>query len=171
MALTSDTVEAQLLAADTEDVAALRIIGRANFKVSGEFREFGLRAVRGERRALILDFGQCVSVDSTILGVIAMIGLEGRGTTAVIAANADEVVQKQLLGVGLKKLLTFADAENGGQFDWSSLCEAAAGSVDTAQVADTMLDAHEALMNLDERNIPVFRDVVELLKDQAESDT
>lgn len=164
----TENQEAHLLGARTGDVAALRIIGRATFKISGEFRDFGLAAVHERERSLILDFSECTSVDSTILGVIAMIGLEGRGSTALVAVNANPPVRNQLQGVGLSKLLRFADTD-ADQMDWSGLCAAAAGSVETDAVSETMLAAHETLMNLDERNIPVFRDVVELLKQQKQS--
>ncbi|MFW5803101.1 MAG: STAS domain-containing protein [Verrucomicrobiota bacterium] len=164
----TENTESRLLGARTERVAGLRLIGRATFKLSGDLREFGMAAVRDKFEALILDFNDCTSVDSTILGVIAMIGLEGRGTTAIIAVNAKPSVRKQLEGVGLSKLLRFSDTDAEG-LDWAGLCAAAAGSIETEDLADTMLEAHEALMNLDQRNIPVFRDVVELLKEQSKT--
>ena len=168
MAFAAETTEAQLLGAQSDRVAALRIIGRATFKISAELRDFGLAAVRRNSDAVVLDFSKCASLDSTILGVIAMIGLEGRGTTAMIAVNASPGVLKQLKGVGLGKLLRFNDSDTE-QMDWAELCAAAAGSVETEDLADTMLEAHETLMNLDRRNIPVFRDVVDLLKEQTDS--
>lgn len=168
MKFATDNKECRLLGARAEKVAALRLIGRATFKMSGELREFGMAAVHDKLEALILDFSGCTSVDSTILGVIAMIGLEGRGTTAIIAVNADSAVRKQLEGVGLSKLLRFSDMD-AEDLDWTGLCAAAAGSIATDDLADTMLEAHETLMNLDQRNIPVFRDVVELLKKQSQS--
>lgn len=165
----TDHQNAQLLAARGEHYTAMRVIGRATFKICDNLRQFGMEAVQNKAESLVLELSECIGVDSTVLGVLAMIGLEGRPDTTVTLVNATPPVRKQVESVGLSKLVRFA-AGDTNEHDFPAVCRIASGDklVDT-DVSDTILEAHETLMNLDERNIPVFRDVVTLLKEEKQA--
>jgi anti-anti-sigma regulatory factor len=154
--------ESQVLGAFFQQFASVRVMGRATFKISCALREFGLKAIERKVVGLLLELSACESMDSTILGIIAMLGLEGRGQTELIVVNASPLVRGQIEGVGLGKLCRFTE-ESSGEVTWTNLCKAVAGSVNMADIAETVLEAHQTLMELDPENIPKFKDVVELL--------
>lgn len=156
----------RILAATYGQAAAIRIIGRANFKISQPLRDFGIKMIAHGVKSLIFDLSECQGMDSTILGVFAMIGLEGRDKTEVIIVNADESVRSSLDVVGVSRLCRFAEqpVEN---LNWKQLGEAAAGATDMTEVAPTVLEAHQTLMELDQSNVPKFKDVVELLESEV----
>ncbi len=154
--------EAQILVGTLGPVSVARLIGRTTFKVSQELREFGMKAVRDKAASIIFELSECDSVDSTILGVVAMIGLEGRNTTELVMINARPSVRAQLEGVGLARLCRFAEQQIE-DVSWQNLCQAAAGAVSMGAVSNLILEAHQTLMNIDPENIPKFKDVVDLL--------
>jgi anti-anti-sigma regulatory factor len=156
--------EAEILVARTATVAQARIVGRATFKVSRDFREFGLRALQGGVRHLILDFSACTFMDSTFMGILTLLAIDSRGHAEILLVNVSPANRALLAGLGVAKLFRYAEMPRTGNVTWESLCRAAAGSLDPAQVAGTVLDAHQALMDADAGNVPRFRNVVELLK-------
>jgi len=158
----SEHHEARILVARFENIVAIRIIGRATFKVGQELRDYGTAAMRDDIASVIMDLSQCTAVDSTILGVIAMIGLEGHRRAEVVIVNANECVRSTMNSVGLTRLCRFTEQELG-EADWDTLCQAAVGAVTMDNVAETVLNAHKTLMDLDPENVPKFRDVVEML--------
>ena len=80
--------EAQILVAKQQGMAQVRVLGRATFKISRELREFAVSAIREGLKCIVFDFSGCRTMDSTFMGVLAMIGVEGRGRTEVVMVNA-----------------------------------------------------------------------------------
>jgi len=154
--------EEKIVVAREGDVALVRIAGRATFKISRNLREFGMMAVREGCAAFIVDLEQCTAMDSTVMGVFAMIGLEGRSSTDLIIINATELHRRLLDGIGLGKIWRYA-ARPTTNATWRDLTEATAATTEMADVAPTVLAAHRALMQLKPENVPVFRDVVDML--------
>lgn len=164
--------DAEILVARSGSIAQARIIGRATFKVSQEFREFGLRAWASGVQQLVLDFSQCQIMDSTFMGVLAMLAIESRGRGTILLVNASPANRALLDGLGVSRLLRFA-AQPVPQVTWESLCRAAAGTAEMGSVAGTVLDAHQTLMDVDPANVPKFRAVVDMLRqdlDQPKKD-
>ncbi len=158
--------EAQVLAATQGNVVVFRAIGRVTFKVSTDFREYAVKAYADGVRCLILDLSECVTMDSTFMGVLAMIGIEGRKRQAqLLIVNADAGHRKLLDGIGVSRVWTFS-TEPVPEVNLATLCEAAKGAVSTADVAELVLTAHRTLMELDEANIPKFKNVVDLLSQE-----
>ncbi len=158
--------DVQILAAREENIAAIRIIGRASFKVSEQLRDYGLRMIEEGMETVLFELSECEGMDSTILGVFAMIGLQARGKTEVVILNASEPLYKAMQVVGVSRLFRFAN-QTVEELNWKNLCEAAAGAAETQESAGTILDAHRTLMDLDENNVPKFKDVVELLEKEV----
>ena len=159
--------ESQILVARQENVVQVRVIGRATFKISRELREFGAQVLKEDVKSIIFDFSQCQGMDSTFMGVLAMIGLEARNKTAIIIVNASKQHRYLLDGIGISRLFEFSD-EEVPDVNWHSLCKAAAGAADMSQMADTVVEAHRTLMDLDPENVPKFKDVVELLSNEVD---
>ncbi|NOY82808.1 MAG: STAS domain-containing protein [Kiritimatiellaeota bacterium] len=159
--------EAKLLAARTDDQAVIRIQGRATFKVAQPLRDYGMKVLDCGIRRLVLDLAECEAMDSTFMGVIAMIGLAARKRVQVVVANAGEHNRKLLDGIGVSKLVAFARQSTADARSVS--LEAVPSETSEKGISgETLLEAHEVLMDLDETNIPKFRDVVELLRREME---
>jgi len=150
--------EAQILVAEHDGVFGIRAVGRATFKVGRDLRSFGVKAVARGAKAIILDLADCQGMDSTFIGVLAMIGLETKGQADLVVVNASDALRQLLEGIGLSKIWRFAE-EAVPAGSWNGLCRAAGGS----SMGETVLAAHLALMELDPENVPKFRDVVDLL--------
>jgi anti-anti-sigma factor len=156
-------IEAQVLAARYENILVFRVQGRVTFKVSTEFREYAVKAFEDSIRCLILDLSGCITMDSTFMGVLAMIGIEGRRRNVqLLVVNADENHRKLLDGIGVSRVWEFSDTPVP-QVNFATLCEAAKGAVSMGDVAELVLEAHQTLMSLDEANVPKFKNVVDLL--------
>src|SRR3974390_2898912 len=59
--------------------ACIRIVGRANFTSSVDFKALMDELLQRGCRCLALDLSECVLMDSTFLGVLAGFGLKLRG--------------------------------------------------------------------------------------------
>ncbi|MFO7821228.1 MAG: STAS domain-containing protein [Lentisphaeria bacterium] len=159
--------EAQILVARQGKVAQVRVIGRATFKVSRELREYGLRVIRNGVNSLIFDLSQCRGMDSTFMGVLAMLGLEAKDKAKLVIVNAGPQQRNLLESIGVSRLFDFSD-KNMERVTWQNLVEAAAEVSDMGDVADTILNAHQTLMDLNPENVPKFKDVVEMLTHEVE---
>lgn len=157
--------EAQVLAATHEGVVQLRVVGRATFKISQRLRDFAIRAIEGGASEIIVEFSGCQGMDSTFMGVLAMIGLEGRGRTDIVFVNVGDLHRRLLDSIGVSRLFRFSQ-KRVCTTDWRSICEAAEGAYSGSDVTATVLEAHKTLMELDPANVPKFRDVVSMLSDE-----
>jgi len=161
-------IEAQVLIARQGDTVGIRVLGRATFKIARELRTFGMSMLEEQVSRIIVDLSECQGMDSTFIGVLAMIALQGRGKTATVVVNATAAHRELLDSIGVSRLCSFAE-KPVEDVTWESLCEATAGAVDMSGAASTVLAAHITLMDLDPANVPKFRDVVELLSAEVES--
>lgn len=162
--------EAQIQVAKSRSVLVIRVIGRATFKVGRELREYALAELKAMPAEIIVDLEQCEGMDSTFMGVLAMIGLNGRGKANLVLVNANEQHRRLLDGIGVSKVWTYAE-EPVPDADWKTLCMAAEGAADMAACGRTVLEAHKTLMELDAENIPKFKNVVDLLSAELKSDS
>jgi anti-anti-sigma factor len=154
--------EAKVLVARHDTVVAIRVVGRASFKVSSELRAFAEKAFAEGVTSVVVDLSECISMDSTFMGVLAMIGLRGRNRANLVLVNADESHRDLLDGIGVSMVWTYAD-EPVPEVSWETLCKAAAGTAEAEDVGQTILDAHRTLMELTPENIPKFKNVVDMV--------
>ncbi|MFA4945636.1 MAG: STAS domain-containing protein [Lentisphaeria bacterium] len=162
--------EAQILVAAQGDLCQVQVSGRATFKIAQHLRDYVLRRLKAGLRRLILDFSECTALDSTFMGVLAMIGLEARGRCEVVFVNVGPANRKLLDGLGVSRLFKFAEAPVA-EVNWQTLCQAAAQVSDMSAIAGTVLDAHQTLMALEPENIPKFQSVVEMLRAEVAAAT
>ena len=88
--------------------------------------------------------------------------IQQRRDAIVSLANVDPYNAKLLAGLGIKRLFQIIESE--GTPDWANLTAAKLVEPSARQQGQTMLEAHEKLMELDPENIPRFTDVVTFLK-------
>jgi anti-anti-sigma factor len=143
--------------------------GRGSFKVSASVKDFGNALLESGVKHLILDLRDCIGMDSTFMGVLA--GLctrfhrEGDGKVQV--GHASEKIQRLMSTLGLDRLL---DAVNdplpGPMPDISGeLRELDVATQTPLASAETMLEAHENLLDVHEDNSLRFQDVLDYLRE------
>src|SRR3989442_12824966 len=70
---------ASLMVSVTDPVVFVKVIGRACFKLSVEFKTLIQELSRRAYQQYVIDLSQCLVMDSTFLGVLAGIGLKLAG--------------------------------------------------------------------------------------------
>jgi anti-anti-sigma regulatory factor len=153
--------DTQILVAVDDQHALARVVGRGTFACAQQLRDFGSSVLSQGNRQLVIDLSECSAMDSTFMGVLAMLAQQRRGAI-VSLANVDPYNAKLLSGLGIKRLFQFIVSE--GTPDWATLTAAKVVEPSARQQGQTMLEAHEALMDVDPENIPRFTDVITFLK-------
>ena len=155
-----------LQVAVTDQVALVKISGRASFNCSVEFKTlvYELRA-RGYRK-FILDLTDCLIMDSTFLGVLAGFGLR-------LAESADEKPTVTLLNLNQRILDLLENLGVAHLFQLMQGTEALSqkcrearqpdGARSKLETARACLEAHETLMSINPANIPRFKDVTRFM--------
>lgn len=154
-----------------DDVVWIRVEGKGSFEISPHMKEFASREIEGGKTEFVVDLENCPMMDSTFMGTllgIATILAEVDGELGIVNANERNVGQLRNLGLDLLVTLDVKGERWGSQRPVVSECFremlAADGEVDRKKKAEVMLEAHEALAGLNEKNAPMFRDVIEYLK-------
>ncbi len=166
---TGNTPDALLVAVD-DTCALIQIQGRGSFKVSPALKDFCQRAVETQERQLVLDMKQCVSMDSTFMGVLAGIALrlKRKDNSRIIMLNMSPQLSSLLETLGLNRIVA-----TGNDMDEElrqKLTKAGDGSeigngkVSEKKLADTVLAAHEDLVTLCPANELKFQDVLKYLR-------
>ena len=155
-----------LQVAVTDQVALVKISGRASFNCSVEFITlvYELRA-RGYRK-FILDLTECLIMDSTFLGVLAGFGLKldesAEEKPTVTLLNLNQRILDLLENLGVAHLFQLVQ----GTEPLSQKCREARqtdGARSKLETARVCLEAHEILMSINPANIPKFKDVTRFM--------
>jgi len=158
--------KADLLIAHNKGAYTIIVEGRANFDYGLPLRNFA-KNLDSDFTQIAIDLRSCIGMDSTFMGIMAMIGLKAqKNNVQVEILNAGENNKYLLEGLGLDKLFKFVDK------DTCNICdEKIAPDADTCSVlntAETVVDAHKTLMRIDEKNIPKFDKVVEFAQEDVD---
>jgi len=148
------------------DPLIVKIEGRAHFRNAAPLDEALLRFVADGARRVVIDFHACESMDSTVLGILAGVGLalnEAEPPGQMVLAGLDERLRELLENVGLQHIaeLSGRQAETAG--DFQPLTEKAQSSLEAAKL---VLRAHEDLIEADPNNAGQFQDVVALVREE-----
>jgi anti-anti-sigma regulatory factor len=140
----------------------IKVEGRANFECSPPLRNFVHNLEAQDCKAIFIDLSQCAGMDSTFMGILAMMGLKAKkcGCTVNIV-NADVNIKNLLAGLGIQKIFNYLEIS---EIESNQKWEDTGKSADKTEKAETVLEAHETLMKVDKDNIPKFRTVVDLVK-------
>jgi len=155
-----------LQVAVTDQVALVKISGRASFNCSVEFKTlvYELRA-RGYRK-FILDLTDCLIMDSTFLGVLAGFGLKAAESadekSSVTLLNLNQRILDLLENLGVAHLFQLMQ----GAEPLSQKCHdtrPTGGPQSKLETARACLEAHETLMSINPANIPKFKVVTRFM--------
>lgn len=160
----------EVFLSDRDGIYSIRVKGNASFACAPPLRELAKKLAAEQFAGLKIDLEECTWMDSTFMGMLAMLGLNAKkkGAPAEIY-NASEQNEKLLCGLGLKKVFTFKT----GEFAAEGGVSAASNESTPEGRARNVLDAHQTLMDIDEGNVQKFEKVVEYVKkdiDRMEQD-
>lgn len=162
------------------DVAWIRVEGAGSHQNSDRLREFAKRRIAEGTTAFVLDLANCPTMDSTFMGTLASLALalkrRGIDSGGIDILNANHRNQQSLTKLGLQHLMTID--ETGAS--WRSERELVADNLSRPlaptdlgrqERIEMVLEAHEALVKANEENRSRFRDVLEYLHRDLESNS
>ena len=108
----------EVFISEKDGITFIRAKGNASFVCAPPLRELAKKLAAEPFGGLKIDLEECTWMDSTFMGMLAMLGLNAKkkGIPAEIW-NASEQNEKLLSGLGLKKVFDFRTGEFGGADD------------------------------------------------------
>jgi len=144
----------------------IRVAGRGSFKVSATLKQFIAEITSKQTLStVVLDLSECIGMDSTFMGVLA--GLSGRmkqnGQTLELI-NLSEKNAHLLSTLGVDKVIAHYSHSHGHDLPAEPTQSLPTAEATKKDLAETSLQAHETLVELNEENRPRFKRVIEYLK-------
>jgi anti-sigma B factor antagonist len=166
----TNTASAKLLVLVGKSFACVKIVGRANFTSSVDFRTLINQLLQKGYRYFVLDLSECTLMDSTFLGVLAGFGLNMRGPEAgdnnrsIELSNPNARIIELLDTLGVLHLFRLTQ----GPLTTPECTETAAvepGSNSREELTRACLEAHQTLMEINPQNISRFKEVTQFLSE------
>ncbi|MGA3171745.1 MAG: STAS domain-containing protein [Chthoniobacteraceae bacterium] len=160
------SIPSSILVGTANKIVWIKVEGKGSFLNSAGVKEFAREMVNRGHREFFVDLRNCPVMDSTFMGTLAMIALRlreiGQGNLHVI--NLNERNHDLLTNLGLNQLFTMdaCGVKDAGPPLRDELDTPP--PADRSAQAETMLEAHEALIEADPENLTKFKDVLEYLK-------
>jgi len=142
----------------------IKVEGKANFESSSSLRNFSDNLASGNISKIVFDFTSCSWMDSTFMGTLAILGLKSKKLGIVVEIhNADQKNMKLLRDIGIEKLFVFiSDSPQKADVKWENISESQ--KTNNKALAETVLKAHETLVETNSSNAPKFEKVIDLIK-------
>ena len=160
----------EIFLSEQDGIHHIRVKGNASFVCAPPLRELAKKLAAEPFSGLKIDLEECTWMDSTFMGMLAMLGLNAKKKSVPAEIwNASEQNEKLLCGLGLQKVFSFLN----GAFDGADDAPAASNAGTPENNARNVLDAHRTLMDIDISNVQKFEKVVEYVKkdiDRMEQD-
>jgi anti-sigma B factor antagonist len=155
-----------------ERTAFIKIPGRANFNSSLDFKALVSELRERGFEKFVLDLGECVTMDSTFLGVLSGLALknsdekqqQGNHDLKLELLNPNARIADLLESLGVEHLFTFRKEATPCTAIFEPVV-ANRPAPTKEEVSRNCLEAHEELMRLNPNNIPKFKDVAQFLED------
>jgi len=145
-----------------ERFACIKIVGRANFSSSIDFRTLVNELRQRGYTYFVLDLSECLLMDSTFLGVLAGFGLKMGQADAAAAGiellNPNARINELLETLGVLNLFrvtqgSAAIPESAESFPCASVTPT------KEEVKQACLEAHQTLMEINPENVSRFKDI------------
>jgi anti-anti-sigma regulatory factor len=170
-----------LLVAVANHAAVVKVNGRANFTTSVSFKRLLTELFERDFQNFVLDLSDCVTMDSTFLGVLAGMALRlsdakapgGQNTghakpakTQLRLLNPNQRVTDLLDNLGVSDLFCTFRSEEPLTRD-QDLTPAAEANPTRQELSTACLEAHRILMAVNPDNVARFKDVAQFLAEDA----
>ncbi len=150
----------QIAAEKEECVGWIRLNGRVTLENGDQLRAAGMFFLENGASLLKFEMSDCLFMDSTIMGVMAMLSLEAyKRKVPVEAVNVKDETMTLLKGLGVHRVMKFTVADTD-DIGWKTVDVAYNKALDSKVI----LDAHKTLMEVDEDNVAKFEQVVACLE-------
>lgn len=160
MEISGDNVEVAIISLD----AFVRVHGRATFKIGPALKQFGMTAIERGCTRLIVEMQNCVGMDSTFMGVLAGLATQLKKSDGeVILRNISDKNAFLIKMLGINHLVKIDSETSSGVMPGKSMPLQL--GVDKKQMTQTMITAHEALIEASPDNMVKFKDVLVYLKE------
>jgi anti-sigma B factor antagonist len=153
-----------------EHTAFVKLPPRANFSSSIEFKTLVNELRPRGIDHFVLDLGQCVTMDSTFLGVLAGLALrnsDGKEITSdgqkmhLDLLNPNQRIADLLDNLGVVHLFNVLHQANPCTAFFEPMNDRPLPSKE--EISRNCLEAHEILMKVNPDNVPKFKDVAQFL--------
>ena len=151
----------EILVSCVDRTVWVRVEGNGSSANSAALRNFAKEMIQRGACEFIVDLSNCPAMDSTFMGTLAAISWWlGEGSLSVV--NLNERNAESLCSLGLDRLLNVrvSPLKKSGQ------ALPIPSEEDPAALAQTMLEAHEALVKTAPENFPKFKDVIQYLEEE-----
>ena len=162
------TPAAKLLVLVGEKFACIRIVGRANFTSSIDFRMLVNGLLQKGYRRFVLDLSECVLMDSTFLGVLAGFGLKmggtppGQGEEAIELSNPSARLTELLENLGVLDLFKVREGPLTLPED-AETCLHTPANPTREEMTRACLEAHQTLIRINPENVSRFKEVTQFM--------
>lgn len=162
------TMPANLFVAVQDEIAFIKVAGRANFAASVNFKSLVVELQDRGYRRFVLELSECVTMDSTFLGVLAGFALKLADSPAqndsisLQLLNPSQRVTDLLDNLGIAHLFAVVQNEKLAARTYQEAPQDE-GTPTRQEISETCLEAHQTLMAINPDNIPRFKDVAQFL--------
>lgn len=161
---------AKLLVYVDRQLACIKIVGRANFTSSIEFKMLINELIEKAFTCFVLDLSECVLMDSTFLGVLAGFGLkmtvssgDQQSQRSIELLNPNPRIAELLENLGVSHLFKVVNGVAALPQEIAAHTPPETAQPTREEVKRTCLEAHKTLMDIDPANILKFKDVAQFL--------
>jgi anti-anti-sigma regulatory factor len=164
-----NTPPAKLLVLVGDKFSCVKIIGRANFTSSIDFKTLLNELREKGYKYFILELSECVLMDSTFLGVLAGFGLKmsqdqaATHTGSIELLNPTPRVTELLENLGVLHLFKLSDGPLSPPQGTETRTHACCANPSKEEVSRACLEAHRTLMEINPDNVRRFKDVTQFL--------
>jgi len=162
----SDEKQNIIQVAVDDNASYVRVVGRATFNLAPDFKNFVDRQMENKLQDFFVDLQECESMDSTFIGVITSLTIKYSvdGSNYLKIFNLSEHIKKILNTLGLLNVLCISSTANDEGVSFTDAEKAVSSKKDLTL---TMLEAHETLSAINEKNALEFKNVVDYLRKEV----
>jgi anti-sigma B factor antagonist len=156
-----------ILVGTIDRTVCVRVEGKGSFLNSTGLKEFAKEMTNRGFREFVVDLRNCPLMDSTFMGTLTGVALRLRelGQGSLRITNLNDRNRDLLTNLGLNQLMTLDGVERPVLTVQPIVQqELPAESADKTTRAETMLEAHQDLVEANPANEAKFKDVLEYLR-------
>ncbi len=160
------TAPSSILVGTANRTVWVRVEGKGTMLNSTGLKEFSKEMMNRGFREFVIDLRNCTVMDSTFMGTLAAVGLGLRnfGQGGLRLINLNERNRDLLTNLGLHQFLTIVHPAAPPPAEPAKQEALDDSGTDKATRKQTMLEAHEACVEVDGANAAKFKDVIDFLK-------
>lgn len=154
----------QILVADQDGVYVIKMVGDVRLTLCISFDQFIDTMFNQQDFAdVFFDLSEAEAIDSTTLGLMAKIALQGRDRYGItpLVYSSNPSINRLLQTMGFEEIFTIVSELNAPVAADQSL---ASQNIEESRVKNKVIEAHKILMSLNQDNREAFRNLVKMLE-------